>query len=102
MKFFPIAKHGSESEMFQAERMKDAAFGSDWVGNSIIVQCDLLGSAMKRESNLTSEKYEVFKPSSKTENLHLPPPFTWGTNNKLKAFRAPKFTNLNGTSFQIR
>jgi hypothetical protein len=52
IKFLPIAKHGSEREMFQAESMRDAAFRSDWVGTSITVQCDLLGSALKKKGKL--------------------------------------------------
>jgi hypothetical protein len=63
-KFFPIAKHGAESEMFQAESMRDATFGTDWVGNSIKVQFDHLGSALQSEYLLTSEMYDTFKPSS--------------------------------------
>ena len=57
-KFPQVAKHGTESEMFKAESVRDAAFGCDWVGTLIPFQRCLMFiiATAKKEFRLTAGK----------------------------------------------
>jgi len=57
---FPkVANHGTEIEMFQAESVRDAAFGCDWVGTPIPFQRCLMFiiATANKEFHLTAGKF---------------------------------------------
>jgi hypothetical protein len=58
-KFIQVAKHGSEGEMFQAESVRDAAFGCNWVGAPIQFQRCLMFiiATANKEFQLTAGKF---------------------------------------------
>jgi len=58
-KFLQLAKHGTECEMFQAESVRDAAFGCDWVGTPIQFQRCLMFiiATANKEFRLTAGKF---------------------------------------------
>ena len=54
-----VAKHGTESEMFQAESVRDAVFGCDWVGTPVPFQRCLMFiiATANKEFRLTAGKF---------------------------------------------